>query len=147
MTARIFTAPVTVRFKHCDPAGIAFYPRLLEFANDTVEAWFAELGVGFPVLIGERGIGVPTVALAARFLKPCRYGEVLEARLRPTGLGERSLGLRLVLAGPAGDSRAEFDITLVCVDRAAVTSRPWPEDLRMAMKGWLAPARPAGASS
>jgi len=130
---RVFTLPILVRFKHCDPAGIAFYPRLLEFANDTVESWFAAMGAGFPRLIGERGIGVPTVALNARFLKPCRHGETLQSRLTPIKLGERSLDLRVVLAGPDGQPRAEFDITLVCVARDAVASRAWPEDVRAAV--------------
>ncbi len=137
MTGPVFTTPIIVRFKHCDPAGIAFYPRLFEFANDTVETWFAELGVGFPQLIGERGVGVPTVTATARFLKPCRYGDVLESRLRVAALGERSMDLKLALTGPQGETRAEFDITLVCVDKAAVTSRPWPGDVRGALQAWL----------
>lgn len=137
MDARVFTVALPVRFKHCDPAGIAFYPRLVEFANDTVESWFAELGVGFPVLIGERGLGVPAVTLNARFLKPCRHGEVLQGRLRPIRLGDRSLELGIVLAGPESDPRVKFDLTLVCVERNAVASRPWPEDLRAAISGWL----------
>ncbi len=135
--ARVFSTPMPVRFKHCDPAGIAFYPKLVEFANDTVEAWFATLGVGFPVLIGERGIGVPTVALTARFLKPCRHGEMLDSRLTPVKLGGRSLELRIVLTGPDGDARAEFDITLVCVERDAVASRGWPQDVRGAIEAWM----------
>lgn len=136
----VFATPITVRFKHCDPAGIAFYPRLFEFANDTVEAWFAALGVGFPELIGVRGLGVPTVEISARFLKPCRYGERLESRLRLKALGARSANLTVVLAGPAGETRAEFDIVLVCVDRDAVSARPWPDDLASAMRAWLARA-------
>lgn len=140
MTARQFTAPIVVRFKHCDPAGIAFYPKLLEFANDLVEGWYAAMGVPFPVLIGELGIGVPTVALAARFTKPCRYGEALEGRLAPRAIGERSCQIDVSLVGPEGDVRAAFDITLVCVERDAVASRAWPEDLAAAMKAWLAAA-------
>lgn len=136
--APAFTAPIAVRFKHCDPAGIAFYPRLFEFANDMVEAWFTALGVGFPELIGERGLGAPTVSAAAQFRKPCRYGETLEGRLRPVALGPRSMELHIELAGPQGDTRATFDVTLVCVDKDAVKSRPWPEDLRAAAQGWLA---------
>lgn len=136
MSRAPFTAPVAVRFKHCDPAGIAFYPKLLEFANDLVEGWFAAMGVPFPALIGERGIGVPTVALSARFLRPCRYGETLEGRLAPRAVGERSCRLDVVLAGPGGETRAAFDITLVCVERDAVASRAWPEDLAAAMRGW-----------
>jgi len=138
--APVFTAPIAVRFKHCDPAGIAFYPRLFEFANDMVEAWFAALGVGFPELIGRRGLGAPTVKIAAEFRKPCRYGETLEGRLRPIALGQRSMELRIELAGPEGETRASFDVTLVCVNKDAVKSRAWPEDLREGVRAWLAGA-------
>ena len=134
----VFTAPIAVRFKHCDPAGIAFYPRLFEFANDMVEAWFAALGVSFAELIDERALGTPTVSAAAQFRKPCRYGETLEGRLRPLALGQRSMDLRIELVGPEGEARAVFDLTLVCVDRDAVKSRTWPEDLRAAVQAWLA---------
>lgn len=138
--APAFTAPIAVRFKHCDPAGIAFYPRLFEFCNDMVEAWFAALGVGFPELIGQRGLGAPTVRATAEFRKPCRYGETLEGRLRPTALGQRSMDLRVELAGPVGEIRAAFEVTLVCVERDAVKACPWPEDLRERVRAWLGPA-------
>ena len=37
---------VEVGFRHCDPAGIVFYPRYAEMVNDTVEHWFKHgLGV------------------------------------------------------------------------------------------------------
>ena len=35
-----------IRFRHCDAAGIVFYPRYFEMMNDLVEDWFAELGMG-----------------------------------------------------------------------------------------------------
>ena len=35
-----FTYPHKVLFRHCDPAGIVFYPRYFEMMNDTVEAFF-----------------------------------------------------------------------------------------------------------
>ena len=36
-----FTMPQKVQFKHCDPAGIVFYPRYFELLNDTL--------LGFPL--------------------------------------------------------------------------------------------------
>jgi 4-hydroxybenzoyl-CoA thioesterase len=138
MTRSSFVRPIVVRFKHCDPAGIAFYPKLLEFANDLVESWFAALGAPFAVLIGERGIGVPTVALNARFLRPCRYGEVLSGALDLRKLGDKSCALEVRLVGAGDELRAAFDITLVCVTRDAVESRAWPDDLAAAMRAWLA---------
>ena len=32
-----------VLFKHCDPAGIVFFPRYYEMVNDCVEAFFADV--------------------------------------------------------------------------------------------------------
>ena len=37
-----FTTTRKVRFEHCDPAGIVFYPRYFEMINGTVEDWFEE---------------------------------------------------------------------------------------------------------
>ena len=34
-----FTLTQKVLFKHCDPAGIVFYPRYFEMINDCVEAF------------------------------------------------------------------------------------------------------------
>ena len=28
-----------IRFSHCDPAGIGFYPRYVELVNEVVEDW------------------------------------------------------------------------------------------------------------
>ena len=32
-----FVFPQKVRFQHCDPAGIVFYPRYFEMLNTTIE--------------------------------------------------------------------------------------------------------------
>ncbi|CPO21707.1 4-hydroxybenzoyl CoA thioesterase [Bordetella pertussis] len=37
--AEPFVSEVEVRFRHCDPAGIVFYPRYFEMINDFVEEW------------------------------------------------------------------------------------------------------------
>ena len=42
-----FISQVEVRFRHCDPAGIVFYPRYFEMINDFVEEWF-DKGMGLP---------------------------------------------------------------------------------------------------
>ena len=59
-----------MRFGHCDPAGIVYYPRYFEMLNELVEDWFAQaLGLPFDVLIGQRRIGMPTAQLDTRFLR------------------------------------------------------------------------------
>ena len=60
MSARLFHYTQKVMFKHCDPAGIVFYPRYFEMMNDVVESFFAEcLGLPFERLLVTAG--VPTV--------------------------------------------------------------------------------------
>ena len=69
-----FRSEILIRFAHCDPAGIVFYPRYLEMFNNLVEDWFREgLGLPFPDLI-KRGWGVPTAHLEVDFVATCFLG-------------------------------------------------------------------------
>ena len=68
-----------VRFQHCDPAGIVFFPRYFEMVNATVEEWFAErLGMPFAEMHGPTQGGVPTASIRADFRAPSRLGDLLE---------------------------------------------------------------------
>lgn len=83
-----------VRFAHCDPAGIVFYPRYVELLNEVVEDWFEEgLGVDFHSLHIEHGLAIPTVHLEVEYLAPSRYGDILCFHLGVTNIGNSSLQL------------------------------------------------------
>ena len=60
-----FQKLVKVRFQHCDPAGIVFYPRYFEMVNAVVEDWFEEMGEPFATLRTESALVVPTVQLGS----------------------------------------------------------------------------------
>ena len=116
-----------VLFKHCDPAGIVFYPRYFEMINDCVEAFFDEaVGVPFEKLNSEGG--VPTAEISVRFARPSRHGDRLEIALTCTKVGRSSLGIE-VEATCEGEQRFLSRSTLVLVDG---TGRPraWPEAIR-----------------
>jgi 4-hydroxybenzoyl-CoA thioesterase len=125
-----FTLQQKVRFQHCDPAGIVFYPRYLEMINATVEEWFAQrLGVPFETLHGALGAAVPTVSMTVEFNAPSRLGDVLEFRLRPTRIGRSSVDLSIeTYCGP--EKRLSMESTLVFAKTGASESDSWPEDLR-----------------
>ena len=119
-----------VLFRHCDPAGIVFYPRYFEMLNDTMEAWFGDrLGWPWPSLHGPDGMAVPTVAVEVHFSAPSRHGDLLTFTLRVTRVGRTSVGLSIV-ATCGGEVRLSATQTLVCI--AKETGRPvaWPEDIR-----------------
>ena len=119
--------PQKVLFKHCDPAGIVFYPRYFEMMNDCVEAFFdAVLGLPFSA-VHKKG-GVPTAEIATRFTAPSRLGDDLVIRLDVAKLGRSSIGLRFQ-AECRSEVRFRADSTLVLVNE---TGRPtaWPEPVR-----------------
>ena len=134
MTGVIFERVQTVRFGHCDPAGIVFYPRYFEMLNELVEDWFAQsLSIPFEQLIGQRRVGMPTVQLDTRFKRISRQGDVLQQRLRLTRLGGSSLTLAITFDGDDG-TRVEFDQVLVCTSLDTHKPQALPDDVRAAIE-------------
>jgi len=121
--------PVTVRFQHCDPARIVFYPRYFEMLNACVEAWFEdEIGVSFGTMHMQREIGVPTVQIDSRFVHPSRLEDKLILRLQLTQLSSKSITLMIQIFGD-DELRAEFTATLVLVDLGAMSAITWQQQL------------------
>lgn len=134
MAAPAFEREQTVRFGHCDPAGIVFYPRYFEMLNELVEDWFAQgLGQSFAQLITERRIGMPTAQLDTRFQRISRLGDRLRQRLRIERLGGSSLTLAIAFEGDDGP-RVEFGQVLVCTSLNTHKPQPLPADLRAALE-------------
>lgn len=129
----IFERQELVRFGHCDPAGIVFYPRYFEMLNALIEDWFTQgLGVDYAQLLGPRRVGLPTVQLNAEFLRISRMGDVLHQRIAIEKLGRSSLTLRVAFEGADG-LRARFAPVLVCTSLQTHKAQPFPDDLRAAL--------------
>ncbi|MBI2276891.1 MAG: acyl-CoA thioesterase [Dechloromonas sp.] len=93
----IFRKTKNVRFSHCDPAGIVFYPRYAELCNEVVEDWFREaLDVDFHELHEKLRLGVPAVRLEVEYLHPSTYGDTLEFTLAVREIGNASMQLAVV---------------------------------------------------
>lgn len=131
---RTFLFPQKVLFKHCDPAGIVFYPRYFEMMNDCVEAFFGDaLGAPFEDL--HRTGATPTVAINTVFQSPSHHGDQLIVTLTVTRMGNTSVSLQMV-ADCSGQTRFETTSTLVNVNLQG-RPEPWPDDLRMALAQFL----------
>ncbi len=123
-----FETKQKVLFRHCDPAGIIFYPRYFEMVNDLVEAFFDEaLSWPFEVLL--KTAGVPTVEIRLRFTAPSRHGDQLRLHLRVTRLGRSSMGLAFRATSDTNALRFEGESVLVHLDATGKPS-PWPEAIR-----------------
>lgn len=86
--AEPFVSEVEVRFRHCDPAGIVFYPRYFEMINDFVEEWFDKgMGLPFHALHVDRHIGTPLASVQCDFSAPSRWHERLRQELSVRRIG------------------------------------------------------------
>lgn len=123
-----------VRFSHCDPAGIVYYPRYLDLCNALVEDWFTEgLGLDYADIIMQRRLGLPTVHLECDFRKPSMLGETLEMMLLVEAVGASSLRLFILTQGPDNDPRFLARIVLVCTSLDSHRAISLPADLREAI--------------
>lgn len=126
-----FTFEQKVLFRHCDPAGIVFFPRYFEMINDCVESFFDE-ALGWPFEAIHKIEGVPTAEISTRFLAPSRHGDRLSLALMVTRVGHSSLDYRIE-ATCGAETRFEASATLVFVNS---DGRPtaWPEVIRNTLK-------------
>lgn len=130
----MFRITYPLRFAHCDPAGIAFYPRCLELCDAAVEDWTpAVLGDDRRAMHMGRGLGLPTVSLASTFTAPSRLGDRLDFAVQLTRVGNSSIDLE-VEATCEGAPRFSASLTQVLIDLASGASQPWPPEYRQRLE-------------
>ena len=128
-----YTFPQKVLFKHCDPAGIVFFPRYFEMMNDCVEAFFDHIGCPFETM-HEDG-GVPTGKIEARFHAPSRHGDHLSLVLTGRRIGGATFDFTIETHCGA-EHRMSYAATLIFID-AQGKSTPWPDDMRAALTPYV----------
>jgi acyl-CoA thioesterase FadM len=127
------TASVTVRhsvaFSHCDPAGIAFTGRIMDYALEAIdEFWKVVLsGQGWYHLNMDHGIGTPFVNVQIDFHAPVTPRSDVETEVRVLRKGETSVTFEL-----RGSQLEEqvFSGTVTCVfiirgQRTAIQPPDW----------------------
>ncbi len=138
-TTAVFSQRHAVRFAHCDPAGIVFFPQYFVMLNGVVEDWFTQgLGFDYATLIGERRVGLPTVSLQCDFVAPSRMGEHITFHLSVARIGKRSINVDISCTGPDGGTRLRMRQVLVTTSLATHQSMDIPPDVRSALTLWNA---------
>ncbi len=119
MSARgVFEKTVPIRFSHCDPAGIVFYPRYFAMFDALTAALFAHtLGMRKAQMLETYGIvGIPMVDTRARFLAPASFGDEVVIESAVTQFKRSSFDVRHRLVKD-GDMLVEGFETRVWVGR------------------------------
>jgi len=126
----VFLCHKRVRFAHCDPAGIIFYPQYLMLAHEVKEDWLRE-GLGYPLeqsLLTDRK-GLPVVRLEVDFSAPSRFGEELLFQLEVVKVGRTSVDtLYSVFCGE--ELRCRIRSVDVRTDLETGQSVEWEPELR-----------------
>jgi 4-hydroxybenzoyl-CoA thioesterase len=119
-----------VRFAHCDPAGIIFYPQYFVLAHDSKEDWF-RAGVRYPFedMITRDRRGFPIVKLDAEFARASRLGEKISFEIAVRRVGGTSLTLSYRCTC-GGEERMRMTSLLVMVDIDRNAPVPIPDWLR-----------------
>jgi 4-hydroxybenzoyl-CoA thioesterase len=130
MSARAFMTRMPLRFAHCDPAGIAYYPRYFEIVDAAVEDWTeAALGVSRAAMHRDLGLGTPAVEVSASFTAIGRHGDLLDVAISIGEVGRTSLTLAVIVTS-GGEPRFEMRLKIVLMDLKTMKATPWPDPWR-----------------
>ncbi|OHC62982.1 MAG: hypothetical protein A3H93_09845 [Rhodocyclales bacterium RIFCSPLOWO2_02_FULL_63_24] len=137
MTPAHFECDKLIRFHHCDPAGIVFYPQYFVLFNELVEDWFNQgLGIDFARFHVEKGLGVPMGSIECKFLSPSKVGETLRLSLSIKRIGKSSLELH-VRGSSGGEARVEATLTVILASLKNWRSVPIAGELRDKLERYL----------
>jgi 4-hydroxybenzoyl-CoA thioesterase len=131
-----FYSDMLVRFSHCDPAGIVFYPQYFIMFNGLVEDWFNQgLCLDYARYITEHRLGFPIVKLECDFVAPSKIGEIITLGLKLERLGRSSMEIA-VDCRYRQEERLRARFVLVAMDLDRQRAQAVPDDLRGLMQAF-----------
>ncbi len=135
---KVFYSDILVRFSHCDPAGIIFYPHYFVMFNGLVEDWFnRSLNINYADFITNRRLGLPMVNIQCDFVAPSMIGEIITLSLEVEHIGKSSIRL-FAQALFAEKTRVAAKLTICVNSFATGRAVPIPDDLRQRLTAFTA---------
>lgn len=139
-----FVSTRQIRFGHCDPAAIVFYPQYVLLFQEVQEDFFQYgLGVDYYAMIAG-GLGTPIVRLDAVFQLPSRMGDIVDFVVSIKAIGNSSITASFGCSGADGP-RVSADLKFVFVNHIARRAVPIPRELRSRLAQFQHGGEPAAA--
>jgi len=135
----MFVKEKLIRFQHCDPAGIVFFPHYFVLLQELIEDWFTEgIGQSYAEFVKQQGMGLPMVKVECEFLAPNSIGDILALNLSVRRIGNSSIVLSVRGIARGADS---LRATLTVVHASLRDLRPVrvPDGLRSAIERFMRP--------
>jgi acyl-CoA thioester hydrolase len=127
-----FTWPVRVYWEDTDAGGIVYYANYMRFMERARTEWLRALGFEQTPLRDEHGLIFVVVDLQAHYLKPARYGELLEVSCRVAEQTRASLTFEQQIHRD-GELLLEGTVRVACLDTQKYRPRPLPQALAQEM--------------
>jgi len=110
---------VRVRFGDTDPYGVVYFVSYFRYCHRGIEEFLRFLGLAPENIFRnpEEKFGLPIVAADCRFLKPARYGELLEMETAAKEIKEKAIVFHFrFFRPPSPELLAEGTATCVAID-------------------------------
>jgi 4-hydroxybenzoyl-CoA thioesterase len=139
MSRSVFAIPFThrqaIRFSHCDPGGIVYFPHYFEMVYEAIEDWFdSAIEPNLETRLRREGIGFPTVNTQCDFFRPSRVGDVLALEILVARHGRSAVEF-LVSGKVAGEERLRVRHLIAMVSLETLRAVPIPDALRGKIAG------------
>jgi acyl-CoA thioester hydrolase len=132
--ARIFETRVMVQWADIDIAGIMYFAAYQRAVERAEMDFFGELGFPYNSVFEEYDIWLPRVHVEADYHKPALMGAWLTLRTHIRHVGGSSVKWQTIVHNERTDEAgAVFNLTVACIDRRSLRSRPLPGNMRAAL--------------
>ena len=129
-----FVHPIRVRWGDCDPAAIAYTPRIPAWALEAIEAWWEHhAGIDWYHINIDRDLGTPFVHMSLDFRSPITPRHMLECEVVLKKIERRAVTHR-VSGRQNGFICFEGEFVAVFVHSKAMAPRTPPADILAAIR-------------
>jgi 4-hydroxybenzoyl-CoA thioesterase len=130
MSKAPFVSEKLIRFHHCDPAGIVFYPQYFILFHELLEDWFNRgLDLNYADFVSRERRGLPTAHIDCDFRVPSKIGDTVQMQLSVKRVGRTSLSI-LVRVCAGDEVRVTANQVLVLISLEDGSLVPIPPELR-----------------
>ena len=118
-----------IRFSHCDPGGIVYFPHYFEMVYEAIEDWFdTVIEPNLETRLRQDDIGFPTVNTSCDFFRPSRVGDVLALEITVARLGRSAVEFH-ISGRVGGEERLRVRHLIALVSLARLRAVPIPQAL------------------
>jgi acyl-CoA thioesterase FadM len=119
-----YAYPIDVYWGHCDPANIAFTGQLMQFALQSIDAWWRQrIGHDWYAIENDLDVGTPFVRAEIDFKHPVTPRHQLLCEVNLVAMGNTSLQFKIVGRQNQIDC---FEAYYTCVRVNPASFKPYP---------------------